>query len=317
MKKILIGLAMAVAAMAAFAEPSFDQVQTLIGQHQYAAAEQGLEQIIQNHPQSAKAFYAMAQAQAGLGHLDKAQFALNKAKGLDPTLKFASADNVKALELAIAPQVAKIEAVEPSHFWRNMFLFLIACGGFAGFAYMWSLRKKEHPGDDLAAFDMGTPHDIGAPKTTPQDSPNDNIYAPLRPTLRPSYPPMKHSYAAPIQSYPNPVPASPPIINNHYGSNSSGSDMLTGVLIGNMISNSGNHHDRIIEREVIVERPVYQSTPSYVPPASQIDKSWDDTPAKSSSWDDNSSKTDSSWSDNSSSSSSSSSSSDGGGSSDW
>jgi hypothetical protein len=195
---------------------------------------------------------------------------------------------------------------------------------------MWSLRKKEYPAD--------TPYGgLGNPSPTPPNSPNDNTYAPLRPfpisshpALRPSYPPSKPSYPAPIQSYPNPVPASPAVINNNYGSNSSGGDMLTGVLIGNMIANSGNHSshtDRIVEREVIVERPVYRdTTPSYTPPASQIDKSWDDTPAptkssswddtpsKSSSWDDSSSKTDTSWSDSSSSSSSSS---DGGGSSDW
>ena len=61
MKKIL--LAFALFAVAAFAEPSFDQMQDLIGQKQFAAAEQGLEVIIQAHPNSAKAYYSMAQAQ--------------------------------------------------------------------------------------------------------------------------------------------------------------------------------------------------------------------------------------------------------------
>ena len=297
MKKLLIGLAMAVAAMAAIAEPSFDQMQSMIGQKQYSSAAAGLEVIIQNHPQSAKAFYAMAQAQAGLGDLAKAKRALDKARGLDPELKFASEDNVKALEQAITPQVAKIEAIEQSHFWLKFFLGF-AFGGLALFAYKWSLRNKQIKPADENKVVFPTPPDA----QPVYDSTDHNTYAPLRPTLRPSYPPMKPSYPAPIQSYANPIPASPPVINN-YGSNNSGSDMLTGVLIGNMISNSGGHHDRIIEREVIVERPVYHdTTPSYVPPVSKIDNSWDDTPAKSSSWDDTSSKTDSSWSDNSSSS---------------
>ena len=73
MKKLLLLLAFV--SIAAFAEPSFNQVETLIGNQQYAAAEQGLEQIIKNHPNSAKAYYAMAQAQAGLGNQEKARYA--------------------------------------------------------------------------------------------------------------------------------------------------------------------------------------------------------------------------------------------------
>ena len=97
----------------AFAEASFDEIQGLINSKNYAAAEAGLEVIIKNHPQSAKAFYAMAEAQAGLGNLDKAQKALNLAKGIDPTLKFVSEGSVRSLEQAITPQTAKITYEEP------------------------------------------------------------------------------------------------------------------------------------------------------------------------------------------------------------
>jgi tetratricopeptide (TPR) repeat protein len=140
MKRLFLMLALFSAT--AFAEPTFQQIEGLIEQKQYQAAESGLEQIIQNHPNSAKAFYAMSQAQAGLGHLDKAQFALNKARGLDPELKFASASNIESLQQAITPQTAKIEVVTESHVLRNFALFLlVVAGGY--FVFTVYMRKQE------------------------------------------------------------------------------------------------------------------------------------------------------------------------------
>ena len=342
MKKILIGLALAVAAMAALAEPTFDQMQTMIGQKQYSSAAAGLEVIIQNHPQSAKAFYAMAQAQAGLGDLAKAKRALDKARGLDPELKFASEANVKALEQAITPQMAKIEVIEPSHFWRNLILVLIAALAGAAFYFY---RKKDKPADTpYGGLGNVPPKPWPGPAAPEVDSPSDTAYmqehnlvdtpaATPAPAKRGR--PLKSSYSsvkpvAPVQSY-TPPPAQPTIINNHYGAtNSGGGDLLTGVLIGEALSNNHHgHRDTYVEREVIVERPVYRdTTPTYeapkrsstwddTPAPSTKSSSWDDTPAKSSSWDDSSSSSSSSSDSWSSSSDSSSSSSSDSGSSDW
>ena len=83
MKKMLVAFMFGLLSITAFAEATFDEIQGLINSKNYAAAEAGLEVIIKNHPNSAKAFYAMAQAQAGLGNLEKAQYALNKAKSID------------------------------------------------------------------------------------------------------------------------------------------------------------------------------------------------------------------------------------------
>ena len=336
MKKILIGLAMAVAAMAALAEPSFDQMQSMIGQKQYSSAAAGLEVIIQNHPQSAKAFYAMAQAQAGLGDLAKAKRALDKARGFDPELKFASADNVKALEQAITPQVAKIEAIEPSHFWRNFLIFLAVLGAaIGGFVFF---RNKNKPADAPFAGHV-PPKPVTSPAAPAVDSPSDRAYmkqyglddkpapyTPATPAAAPVYTPPADAYRPAYQA------PQPTVINNHYGSSNNGSnDLLTGVLVGEMIANNNHSHTTYVEREVIVERPVVHETPAYVAPRydppmrsssweddtpapSTKSSTWDDTPSKSSSWDDNSSSSSSSWSSSSDSSSSSSSDS---GSSDW
>ena len=90
---------MALVSASAFAEPSFNQIESLIASSQYGAAQSGLEQITQNHPQSAKAFYAMAQAKAGLGNQIGAKESLDRAIGLDPELKFADKNEVQNYRL--------------------------------------------------------------------------------------------------------------------------------------------------------------------------------------------------------------------------
>lgn len=319
MKKILVSLALACAAMAAFAEPTFDQMQDLIAQKNYAAASAGLETIIAAHPNSAKAYYSMAQAQAGLGHLDKAQFALNKATGLDPTLKFATAANVEALRTAITPQVAKIQKVESGFNWLIAFLVTL---GFAIVGYIAYVFYRKDKGSDDNTTSTGT-----TPPVTPSAPSTDDYFVPAKTatqnwTARTPTPPRTTPRATTARkplatqstshsSYSRPpaaayVPPTPAVVNNHYGSNNSG-DLVTGMVLGSMLS---DHHDhtRVVEREVIREVPASRSTRS---------SSWDDTPSspeptpsRSSSWDsdDSSSKSASSWSSSSSDSSSSSSS---------
>jgi cytochrome c-type biogenesis protein CcmH/NrfG len=141
-KRIMVAVAFGLMAIAAQAEATFDEIQGLIQQQQYAAAASGLETIIQNHPKSAKAFYAMAQAQAGMGNLEKANKALTIATGLNPTLDFAPASSVASLKQAITPQTAKIEAVETSHIWRTLaLLVLVAAGSY--FIYTVYARKQD------------------------------------------------------------------------------------------------------------------------------------------------------------------------------
>ena len=293
MKKLLLLLAFV--SIAAFAEPSFNQVETLIGNQQYAAAEQGLEQIIKNHPNSAKAYYAMAQAQAGLGNQEKARYALDKATGLDPSLSFASEENVRSLREAITPQTKKIEVVkEPSHWFRNlMILVVLVLSGY----FLWRYIKSNN--DDTApSTNVGQ-----VPPNIPPTAPSSRSYTASQAT--PS-----------AATYTPPTAGQPTIVNNHYGSSNDG--LITGMMMGSILSN--NHsHDTIIEREVVREAPSrdssWDSTPS---PAPSRDSSWDsDSSSKSSSWDSDSSSSSSSWDSSSSSSDSSWDSGSSSGGSDW
>jgi len=283
MKKILIAFAFSLLSVTAFAEATFQQVETFIEQQQYEVASLALKEIIANHPNSAKAYYAMSQAQAGLGNLEKAQFALNKAKSIDPELKFATSSNIASLEQAITPQTKKIEVVTESHFWRNLFIALVVAGLFYGLYRFITRKRDDEPDTKFTGVDYGDPKPSGPKGPT---GPTNPLTSPPSPAPAPSY-----GYAS------TPTPT---VVNNHYGSNNDG--LLTGVLVGEMLANNSHHHDT-----VIVEQPVYVA-PTYVAPAPSRSSSWDDTPApsRSSSWDDDSSsRKSSSWDSDSSSSSSS------------
>jgi len=354
MKKFLVAVAFGLMAIAAQAEASFDQIQGLIQQHQYQAAASGLETIIQNHPKSAKAFYAMAQAQAGMGNLEKAQKALNIATGLNPTLDFAPQSSVQSLKDAITPQVSKIESIEESHFWRNTIMALILASAI-GFAFMLYMRKeqeaeakaeaereeelnrirterdakrKQEHMDMLAKQDAERKAELAAEEALKaHKNYGHERFDPANPDKLKSVKQFKDEAAekqrlfleaqerreaqaradaaeASARMYRTSAQAVQPtqtVVHTNSGSN----DMLTGVLIGNMLSGSHHSHD--------TERTVVRETVREVPAPSR-DSSWDDAPAKSSSrsssWDDDSSssssKSSSSWSSSSDSSSSSS-----------
>ena len=302
-------------AIAAQAEATFDQIQVLIEQRQYQAAEQGLEVIIKNHPQSAKAFYAMAQAQAGLGNLEKAQKALNLATGLNPTLDFAPASSVASLKQAITPQVAKIESIEESHFGRNlvlfgMFILFVVAMYFLYSVYARKRDEDEGTGTCPAGFGSTPPSSPTPPASSPTTTAKREYASTYSATPRPAYQGPTKSVAPTPAPAPAPTYSAPPttIVNN----NSSGSDLLTGMVIGNMLSGSHHSHDTTIirEREVVRESAPQRDSSWDNPaptPRETKSSSWDDTPSKSSSWDDDSSsKSSSSWGSSSSSDSSSS-----------
>jgi hypothetical protein len=294
-----------------FAEASFQQIEGLIEQKNYAAAELGLEGIIAAHPQSAKAFYAMAQAQAGLGHLEKAQYALNKARGIDPELKFASSSNIESLQTAITPQVAKIEVVTESHILRNTILLMLVLAGLY-FIYTVFARKQDEEDGFSARPSSGGPTPPTSPTSpsTGATAASSNAAFAARSYTPPAATASIATSGPAVQQYTYTPQPAPTVVNNHYGSNNDG--LLTGMVIGNMMSNSHHHDTVIVERDVYVQpAPVYSAPePVYTPPARS--STWDDTPApsKSSTWDDTPStpSRSSSWDDDISSSKSSSSS---------
>lgn len=273
-----------------YAEPSFDQIQTLIKNHEYSAAEKGLELIIQGHPRSAKAYYAMSQAQAGLGNQAKAKEALDMATGIDPKLKFASSGNIDNLKEAITPQTKKIEAVE-SHTGRNIFLVLLLIGSGIGCYYYF--RKKE---EDEPKFKSYPP--TPEPKkyeTEPVRYPGrTNVNEPYFKTPVKDEPNFNRSYerGRTTQFTPTPVANHTTVINNGTNNNGFVDGMVAGALLDSALSNH-HHTERVVEREYIPVREVEVVREREVPSRSS---SWDEPKeeTKSSSWDSGSSSSDSS-----------------------
>jgi hypothetical protein len=269
MKKMLAGLLLLVSS-AVLAEPSFNDIQSLIEQRQYSAAESGLVEIIKNHPQSAKAYYTMAQAQAGLGNLEKARYALDRAQGLEPSLSFADSTAVRNLRQAISPQTSKIEAVPESHFW-TYFLILLAIG-LVYWAYRWYSENK----------DEGQTGTSGTSKPSPR-SPSPSSTGSSTRTSSSTTSSRSTKWSSNVDQQPQVV--------NHYHDNS-GTDLLTGVLLGEALANNNHSHDTVIVQQAPVQAPVYQA-PVQAP---AVESSWDayksstDAPSKSSSWDDAPSK---------------------------
>lgn len=308
MKKLLAGILLLVSS-AVLAEPSFNDIQSLIAQRQYSAAESGLVEIIKNHPQSAKAYYTMAQAQAGLGNLEKARYALDKAQGLEPSLNFADSDAVRNLRQAISPQTNKIEAVPESNFWSLFFgLLVVYAVIYFGYRLYTKNKNKGQTGTSFGGVEPEKPW-----PRTPSPSGTGSSSRSTSSTRRTT------KWSSDLDQQPQDV--------NHYHNNSD--DLLTGVLLGEALANDNRSHDTVVVQQ---SPSIVTGSEYFMPkaqPAPEVDKSWDNEPSKSdyvpsvksSSWDNDSSSSSkssswdstpsksssSSWDDSSSSKSSSSS----------
>jgi len=90
MQRMLLALTLALAAGWALALPSPKEIEAAVGAGQLPQAETMLREVLQAKPQSAKAHYELGQVLARQGKYFEAQQALDQAKAIDPTLKFAT-----------------------------------------------------------------------------------------------------------------------------------------------------------------------------------------------------------------------------------
>ena len=90
LQRMLLALTLALAAGWALALPSPKDIEAAVGAGQLPQAEAMLREVLQAKPQSAKAHYELGQVLARQGKYFEAQQALDQAKTIDPTLKFAT-----------------------------------------------------------------------------------------------------------------------------------------------------------------------------------------------------------------------------------
>ncbi|MDR0478463.1 MAG: tetratricopeptide repeat protein [Burkholderiaceae bacterium] len=100
-RKIVTGLILAasmVAASAWAASPTVDQVYQAAKAGNYAQAQSMMDEVLREHPDSAKAHFVQAELLAGQGKLAAARGELNTAQRFDPNLSFARPAAVQALK---------------------------------------------------------------------------------------------------------------------------------------------------------------------------------------------------------------------------
>ena len=90
LQRMLLALILTLAAGVALALPSPKEIEAAVGAGQLPQAETMLREVLQAKPQSAKAHYELGQVLARQGKFFEAQQALDQAKIIDPTLKFAT-----------------------------------------------------------------------------------------------------------------------------------------------------------------------------------------------------------------------------------
>ena len=116
--KSVLASALVLSATLALALPTPKDIEAAVAAGHYTQAETMLREVLQDKPQSAKAHYELGQVLAHEHRYKEAQTELQKAKDIDPSLKFATSPDkfnavyAKVNELAVAPSSSVV--MEPS-----------------------------------------------------------------------------------------------------------------------------------------------------------------------------------------------------------
>ena len=98
MKQIIVVLLMALSSLAFASSPTVDQVYQVARSGNLEQAHHMMEQVISEHPNSAKAYFVDAEILASMGNKVDASQQLARAEKLDPALGFAAPASVQHLK---------------------------------------------------------------------------------------------------------------------------------------------------------------------------------------------------------------------------
>ncbi len=111
---------------AAFAEATLPEVYQAVQSGQMAKADAMMKEVLQNHPNSAKAHYVASELYLKEGKLEAARNHFIKAQNLAPGLPFAQPESVQKLQVQLASGAGIPAASQPSIFSNPLFWGLIA-----------------------------------------------------------------------------------------------------------------------------------------------------------------------------------------------
>jgi uncharacterized protein len=149
----------------AMAEATLPQVSQAIQSGQLAKADAMMKEVLQNHPNSAKAHYIAAELYLKEGKLDAARNAFARAENLAPGLPFAQAESVQRLQTQLrttnAPgqEGAGVGSILSSPLFWILIAILIV-----GVVFFMKNRKRPEPVQVYNAPTANSPYP-GAPGT--------------------------------------------------------------------------------------------------------------------------------------------------------
>ena len=111
---------------AAFAEATLPEVYQAVQSGQLAKADVMMKEVLQNHPNSAKAHYVASELYLKEGKLEAARNHFIKAQNLAPGLPFAQPESVQKLQMQLAGTQVAPAATQTSIFSNPLFWGLIA-----------------------------------------------------------------------------------------------------------------------------------------------------------------------------------------------
>lgn len=207
LKSLTLGAFLLSAALA-WALPSPKDIESAVQAGRYTQAETMLREVIQEKPQSAKAHYELGQVLANLQRYKDAQSELQKAKEIDPTLKFAASPEKfnavlgKVNDLANAPSSSVVVApsVTPGTHAAAKTVQEPASSGPSSLTYVWIaiaalvalglwLRRSAATNANTAAM---TP----MPMQTPAPTAARGFGAQFTPNAQPGYAGAPQGYGA-------------------------------------------------------------------------------------------------------------------------
>ena len=110
----------------AFAEATLPEVYKAVQSGQMAKADAMMKEVLQNHPNSAKAHYVAAELYLKEGKVELARNHFITAQNLAPGLPFAQAESVQKLQVQLASTQVAPAATQTSIFSNPLFWGLIA-----------------------------------------------------------------------------------------------------------------------------------------------------------------------------------------------
>jgi hypothetical protein len=148
-------------------DPTQHQVYEAARAGRWEQAQQMMNQVLRDHPKSAKAHYIAAELYAKEGKSSLARHELNVAQQLEPGLAFAKSESVRELQRELS-QMQPMREIPPylrarGSFhgpfpWGAVLLFLAVIG------VLWlMIRRRNSPGALYSQYSGGVPTPAGAP----------------------------------------------------------------------------------------------------------------------------------------------------------